>query len=445
MRGGLTARFVDGSLIVAVIALALGAGYLAQRFHVQFDFTQNARNSLSQASVKTLKQVRGPVVVTAFASTDPDPRVGELRPLIRQFLEPYQRVKRDLTIQWIDPKREPNRAQAAGIRVNGEMLIQYAGKTEHLARLSEAEFTNALIRLARQRDLIVMNVEGHGERELDGVANHDLGDFGRALRAKGFKTVPLNLSLAQAVPSNAAALIVTQPRVDWLPQEINKLRAFVASGGNLLWLVDPEPLHGLEALSDALGLALSPGVVVDPAAQQINASPFFAIASAYPNAAVTHDLNLVTLFPFAREIDMLSERDWKSAVLLRVAPRGWLETDLKQQPPRFDATLDKRGPITIGLSLERTINATPQRVIVVGSGGFLANAYLGNGGNLELGLDIVNWIVGEDAWIAVQPKATPDHALVLSQSAAGVISIGFLFGVPLLFLVIAFVMWRRRR
>lgn len=445
MNRSIRPRLFSALASLAVIAFAVAAGYLTQRFHVQFDFTQNARNSLSAASVKTLKQLQGPVSVTAFASTDPDPGVGELRPLIRQFLEPYQRAKRDLTVHWIDPKRQPDRAQAAGIRVNGEMLIQYGGKTEHLARLSEAELTNALIRLARHRDLVIMNVEGHGERQLDGVANHDLGDFGRALREKGFKTVPLNLSLAQAVPSNAAAIIVTQPRVDWLPQEIDKLRAFVASGGSLLWLVDPEPLHGLEALSDVLGVALSPGVVVDPAAQQINASPYFAIAADYPNSVVTHDLNLVTLFPFAREIDVLAERDWKSGLLLRVAPRGWLETDVKQQPPRFDAAVDKRGPITIGINLERTLNGTPQRIVVVGSGGFLANAYLGNGGNLELGLDIVNWLVGEDAWIAVQPKATPDSALVLSKPVAGIISIGFLFGVPLLFLVVAFLMWRRRR
>ena len=46
--------------------------------------------------------------------------------------------------------------------------------------------------------------------------------------------------------------------------EIEKLERYVERGGNLLWLIDQEPLHGLEPIAERLGLILTPGVVVDP-------------------------------------------------------------------------------------------------------------------------------------------------------------------------------------
>jgi len=49
----------------------------------------------------------------------------------------------------------------------------------------------------------VLYLDGHGERKLDGAANHDLGDFGAQLAKRGFNSAPLNLVLAQEVPHNA--------------------------------------------------------------------------------------------------------------------------------------------------------------------------------------------------------------------------------------------------
>ena len=59
-------------------------------------------------------------------------------------------------------------------------------------------------------------------------------------------------------------LVVTPPRVDLLKGEVDKIKRFLERGGNLLWLIDQEPLHGLQPIAENLHLQLSPGVVVDP-------------------------------------------------------------------------------------------------------------------------------------------------------------------------------------
>ena len=43
------------------------------------------------------------------------------------------------------------------------------------------------------------------------------------------------------MPDNATVLVITQPQVDLLPGEVDKMMRYVDRGGNLLWLVDPDP------------------------------------------------------------------------------------------------------------------------------------------------------------------------------------------------------------
>jgi ABC-type uncharacterized transport system involved in gliding motility auxiliary subunit len=81
----------------------------------------------------------------------------------------------------------------------------------------------------------------------------------------------------------------------------------------------------------------------------------------------------------------------------------------------------------------------------VGSGSFLANAYSGNGGNLDLGVNMVNWLTHEENLITAQPRATRDSAITLSKRQLTAIIVGFLIVIPLLLVAVGAVQWWRRR
>ena len=89
--------------------------------------------------------------------------------------------------------------------------------------------------------------------------------------------------------------------------------------------------------------------------------------------------------------------------------------------------------------------ASEQRIVVIGDGDFLSNTYLGNPGNLDLGLNIVRWLSHDDATIEIRVTSAPDTSLVLNKAAQAVIAIGFLVGLPLLLLLAGVVIWLRRR
>lgn len=435
----------NGLFVVLLVAAALLLARLSQDHFRQWDLTQNARNSLSAGSLQTLALLKGPVTVTAFA-TDQDPTLGDIRQRIADFMGSYRRAKPDLTLDFVDPRADPKRTETANVRMNGEMVVSYGGRSEHLTALDEQAFANLLARLARNAERQVFFLDGHGERSPKGIANHDLGEFGRRLEAKGFKVNLINLGVTPAVPDNASVLVVAGPRVDLLPAEVAKIRAYIDRGGSLLWLIDQEPLHGLQPIADFLGLQLGPGVVVDPAANELRGAGPVAIAFAYGRHAATQGFALNTAFPNARRIAINEDaKVWRATPLVDVAQQGWVETGPMDAEVSFDKARDIRGPVTVVTALERDIEGKTQRVIVTGTGDFLANTYAGLLGNTDLGINLVNWLSGDENLITLEPRSRVDANLELSRSWLLFIALAFLICLPGAFLFTGGMIWWRRR
>ena len=146
-----THSFRNLLFVLVMIGVASGLGYLATRHYVQRDVTYNASNSLEPASIEVLRQMSGPVAITVYA-TEQDARLGDIRKIIRDFLSLYQRYKPDIHLIFVDPSKESEKARAAQVRFNGEMVIAYAGRSEHLTKINEPILTGTLLRLAHTRD-----------------------------------------------------------------------------------------------------------------------------------------------------------------------------------------------------------------------------------------------------------------------------------------------------
>ncbi len=426
---------------VALLAFIIGGYQLAARFPAQWDATQNTLNSLEQGSVDALRQLDGELNITVYA-TEQDARQGDVRKLVREFVALYQRYKPGIRLTFVDPMKEPEATRKSGIQGNGEMVVEYGGRSEHLTTLNEQTLTSALLRLARGRDQLLMYVSGHGERKLDGAANHDLGEFGRRLEQNGYHIAPLNLAVAQEVPDNAAVLVISHPQIKLFPGETAKLLRFIERGGNLLWLLDAEPLRGLESLAEALDINLSPGIVIDPNAQEMNAPADWTLGTGYAPHAITQNFDLITVFPQARALMVEEASAWQHNILVEGATNGWVST---HGIARFDKQRDVPGPANLAIALHRDMDGREQRIVVAGSGAFLSNAYSGNGGNLDLGTNMINWLAGEERLITLTPHTAKDATLTLSRNQLAALSIILLAVLPLLLAAVGGWLWWRRR
>jgi ABC-type uncharacterized transport system involved in gliding motility auxiliary subunit len=444
--------------VVLFILLVILIGYLTNQYRVAKDITQANRNILTQGSVNILKQMKDPVNITVYATNDDANRGDTFRKGMIDFVARYRREKKNITLTFINPSEEPKLAQEAGVKQDGETVVEYNKRSEHInPPFAEQEMTNLLVRLSRTNTQAVMFLDGHGERHLQGIKNHDIGEFGKQLEAKGFKFANPDLTIAQAVPANGAMLVIASPQVDVSDIEAKKIKAYLEAGGNILWLLDDNNLRGMQEVADYLGIKVSPGIAVDMTAAQYGADAKVAFASLYGDHPITRNFQLRTLFPEAHEVDAQAsdEFGWKVGRLVEVAPNGWLDSDkstadVKNQKVVFDEKTDKRGPINIGVALEREYGKKGQRVVVMGNANFLSNTFITNGGNLDFGINIVNWLAGDDKLITIQPMPLKDINVTIPNDAKGhaiawTVFHGFQYFIPLGFFVAGFWLWWKRR
>jgi ABC-type uncharacterized transport system involved in gliding motility auxiliary subunit len=428
---------------------------LAGQYHVAKDITQANRNILTQGSVNVLKQMKEPINITVFATKDDASGGDNFRKGMIDFIARYQREKKNVNLKFINPSIEPKLAQDAGVKEDGEVVVEYNKRSEHIIPpIAEQEMTNLLVRLSRTNQQAVMYLDGHGERNLLGVKNHDIGEFGKQLEKKGFKFANPDLTVAQAVPSNGAMLVIASPQVNVSDVEAKKIKAYLERGGNLLWLVDDNNLRGLESVAEYLGMTVSPGIALDMASAQYGADARVSFASLYGEHAITKNFMLRTLFPEAHQVTAIGtdENGWKVSNLVEVAPNGWLMAGklAKDAKPEFNEKTDKRGPINIGVALERIYGKKGQRVVVMGNANFLSNTFITNGGNLDLGVNIVNWLAGDDQLITIQPMPLKDINVTIPDSDSGrlvawTVFHGFQYFLPLAMMIAGFYFWWKRR
>ena len=413
--------------------------WLGQRYNVSYDVTANNRNTLSPASIELLKKINGPVSINSFVAESEQ---------IKKFIKRYQHYKKDISLSFIDPDIEPQLARENGVRVKGELVLRYGDRRENLQVLTEQAMTNTLQRLARSADRYIVFLEGHGERSIRGQANHDLSDWAAQLHARGLNTQMINLGVTQKIPANAAALVIAGPQVDLLPGEMSVINRYLAEGGNLLWLSDPGELHGLGALAEQLGIEFLPGMIVDPTTQRLGLDdPRITIIAEYGTQAVTNNFSNLTLFPQASAIDLVEGSEWQADPFLITAANSWSETGPLKGELGLDAGEDIPGPLNLGVILTRntpTDSPQQQRVIVIGDGDFLSNQYLGNAGNQDLGLNLVNWLSRDDEFLDIPAKTATDLSLQLPPATAAIIGLVFIF-LPIALLLTGFLIWRRRR
>lgn len=434
-------RLASTSFVVLLLTVAGLLLWLSRDYHRQFDWTHNHRNTLSEASRTLLATLDKPLHLTAYARDTEGVRrdIGEL-------VARYRRYKKDIVLEYVNPDTDPARVRDAGVRLDGELVVGYNGRTENLSQLTEEAFTNVLVRLGRGGERWVIFVSGHGERSPDRQANFDLSSWAAQLAKRGLKTRSLALAGRNAIPQNTSVLVIASPRAKFLASEVKQIEQYLARGGNLLWLAEPGPLQGLERVAESLGVEFQRGVVVDPTSPALTGTAAnFIVITRYGTHPAVQGFELMSLFPEAAGLSVQPPKGWEQQVILDSTPDAWLETGVSTGKVRFDPGQDIHGPINIAVSLTRSQEGREQRVAVIGDGDFLSNTFLGNGGNLELSLNLVNWLGNDDAYINVPASTAPDMNLTLARSVQIAIVLGFLVLLPAGLLTGGVAIWWRRR
>jgi ABC-type uncharacterized transport system involved in gliding motility auxiliary subunit len=224
--------------------------------------------------------------------------------------------------------------------------------------------------------------------------------------------------------------------------------------------MDPGSMQGMDELAHRLGIRFLDGIVVDNNTNlrktlRIAHPAMIPVLDYFPHP-ITQNLQYNTLFPISRGIEQV-DNNWQASAIAQSLPESWSETaqlggEIAFEPEKGDV----KGPIKIIMALERVLTApmnnqgekpakASQRVVIAGDSDFLANSYIGAGANLQLGLNIINWLSGDDDLIAVEPKNAPDTKLQLDDTETLIIGAGFFLVLPSALFAAGLIIWFKRR
>jgi hypothetical protein len=440
--------------ILLLLAVAGLLAWLSNQHSITFDWTANRRNTLSQSSIELLRTLKHPVNVNIYAQDD-----DAVHTAVDEIMKRYQRFKPDFNYRLLNPDIDIESAQQDKISAYGQYIISYNGRKEAVTSLSENAISGALLRLSRKGDEKLVFLTGHGERSPQGDNNISYTKLGGALALKGMKSESLNL-LQATIPDDTGVLVIAAPDHELGPGELEHIDKYVARGGNLFWLMDPGGMQGMDELAHRLGIRFLDGIVVDNNTNlretlRIAHPAMIPVLDYFPHA-ITRSLQYNTLFPISRGIETIDD-SWQATVIAQSLPESWSETaklggEIAFEPEKGDV----KGPIKIIIALERVLTApadkpadkptkATQRIVIAGDSDFLANSYIGAGANLQLGLNIIDWLSGDDDLIAVEPKNAPDTRLQLDDTETLIIGAGFFLVLPSALFAAGLIIWFKRR
>ncbi|HWI18566.1 MAG TPA: Gldg family protein [Vicinamibacterales bacterium] len=458
--------------IVVFLGILVAINYLATRQNKRWDLTANQVYSLSDQTIKILRELQEPVQVTVFER-------NESQQVHKDRLDEYRYYSTQLSTEFIDPDREPAKAGAAKIETLPTILFQYKGRTERVTNSNEQDMTNALIKVVTGAARKVYFIQGHGEKD---IASSDRAGFSTAadaMKQDNFGVESLVLVQQKTVPDDATIVVIAGPITDYFPPEIEALNAYLAKGGKLLVMLDPL-LKGpaLPLLTQFLadwGITAGTDVVLDASGmgqQLLGTDASVPVAAQYPPHAITEGFRVLTAYPMSRSMTPVEggANSRTAQAIVNTSPQSWSEADVAglsaaKAQVEFNADKgDKQGPISLAAAVSAPATVVPpppsangspaspdaerkpeSRVVAIGDSDFASNVAIAIAGNRDFFMNSMNWLSQQENLIAVRPRQPEDRRLTLTVDQQNRIAILVLFIIPgLIFATGVYTWWKRR-
>jgi gliding-associated putative ABC transporter substrate-binding component GldG len=366
------------------------------------------------------------------------------------------------------------------------MAIRFRDKHEVIPMVQETsgleyDLTTLVRKLTREKTPKIAILQGHDGPDLK-------KDFAQAVGLIGqlYEVVTLDLTEKAEIADDIDAVLVLGPKTPLGEDEQREIDRFIGSGKAVAFLLDvvkpdletlkaEEADHGLTDLLASYGVRIGKGLVLDAECATINVTqqqgfmrimqpvryPFIPQPRGLdPMHPLTRGLSQVA-FPFMAPLDVTvaDGGDVRAEVLVRSSEKSWVQSPPFNLNPFQRWTMDEAegaprnlvvtlsGPIPSHFVSESTEAGQPRmnaRVLVAGGSSFLADQFLSKG-NQTLALNLVDWLVLDDALLAVRSRGLRAAPLQdIDERRRDMIKYTNVIGLPLAFVIFGLARWRLR-
>lgn len=478
--------------VVLMVVVTVLVNALAERFPLRLQLASRARHVLSEKTMGMLRGLDARIEVTALF--DADARLYEdVSALLREYAHAAESMPSlEFKLEIVDPQRDIARTRELALKygIDGgnqvvfacgekrkvidinslaqyEIEISESGVARRMVGfLGEQAFSSAILNVTQKTTPVVYFLTGNGERDIEDFGRQSgYSTLARVIARENIEVRRLAPGENESIPDDCAALVVAGPDRRLADAMLTQIEDYLKNRhGRVLLLLDPATQTGLEGLLERWGVKAGPGVVAG-----LTFSGRELVVSEYGDHPVTHGFkNVTTMFYMPLALQPLENGEKPSvaagtgdgnedrvrvSLLAGTGPEGWMETNLTQEPPVFDADRDQRGPVAVAMAVERgavgiNTGLSPTRMVVIGDSYFVSNAAIssGVGGNVSFLLSALNWLVERESLLTVAPRVPSLLQPELDRRQWNRVFGALVFGIPsLLALAGAVVALRRRR
>ena len=468
-------------MVVAFMLILILLGFISFSNSARIDLTATRQFTLAPQTVKVLEEMNQRVNARVYTAPD-DARQVSIKRQAEDYLYEFNRRNRDFNYEFIDPDLTPARARQDGISeyptivfqaeesdLNPYLLTPFFFGEEFV--LSEQDLVSALLISTGEQQKVVYFTTGHGERNTADL-DEESGGFGFArsgLLGDNYAVRTLNLKQVEAIPSDAAVLIVAGPSGSFLVDERDKIEAYLRDGGRAMFLLDDAVNPQLNKILNNWGVHVPAGTIVDVGSSVTTdpRSPIIRRSDYNQEHPITKPLD-DSFFTHATGVQDIIERapeglppnpDQLNINLVPLAATS-LFSCVTTDPDSSSCALegDIPGPLPIGMVVEALapvgqppVQPDPTQeeqrtyIIVYGDSDFAANQFYYALSNSDLFLNSVGWLAQKYDLISIRAKPVAFRQLVIDQREFDFIRYSSWFLMPTGIVLLAGIAWWRRR
>lgn len=305
----------------------------------------------------------------------------------------------------------------------------------------ENALTNAIHYVSSDDLPKVYTLTGHGEEILS-------NSITAMLDQDNFEYEDLSILTAEAMPEDAAAVIIHQPATDLNEDEATLLISYLENGGNVVLVtgyMSVDKMPNLLSVTRAMGLELGEGIILEgDRNMRLSRYPYYILPKAADHEITDSIVNAgyYILSPLAQPILETADSTATITWLLTTSDSAYAKTAALEMTTTAKEDGDAQGPFNVGAVSEKT----GKLLWLTGDGMF--DEYIDSavsGGNSNLLLNTLNWMGGQEESISIRAKSLDETGLSITESESGFWSIVMIGVIPAALVAIGIIIWARRK
>lgn len=438
--------------VALVVGILVVLNFLNFHHYYKTDLTRDKKHSLSQQTVKILKDMKTDVKLTAFAK-------AQARDQMKALFNDYRYYAKKLEVEFVDPDRDKARAVAANIKEYNTVVVTAGKKETRIQEPNEEKLTNALVKVLKEKTSTVCFLAGHGERNPELSAAEGYTQVKKELSQQNYTVKVFTLYEAGKVPADCDVLLVLGPSKAFFEKEIEAITSYLDTGGRALFALDPNIRGGsdetkeLKGILEKWNIEVNHDLIIDPSLRMFGASASVPMASKYSTEhPITKDFQLAAMFPLASSLGIKSSsaNGLKTWWLAKSSPQAFAKSDFKEIATgqvRLDPKKDKVGDHELMVAVEGTQKKVEKktRIVAMGTSALGSNAFARHGANIDLFLNAVSWLVDDEDLISIRAKEAEAEPPSLTQAQGRFIQLLTMILIPGTVLATGTGVWFRRR